>query len=207
MCAFRGSGRGLGHGCDLVQEAAVPHEPGCRVDTVGSLNAEMAVVNGEIPGADPEALRLDGVAAAVESQIGILHADAVPGIAGHIERTVSFKHRIYLAVNRSVELRVRTAVDHAVDSALWQRHSQLVTAQCYDTCSGAAVDVYAVENQLYLTLTGIDSDAAGELTLQHIAARLGNQQLAVLLAEIHVRLREGRCSQHRESQDRDHQRR
>ena len=46
LCVFRRSGRSLVHGSDLIQETAIHHKIGRRVDAVGSLNTEMSVVNG-----------------------------------------------------------------------------------------------------------------------------------------------------------------
>ena len=149
----------------------------------------MTVVHRHGVGSNAIAGRFDGITAAVEAQVCTVGADRILTLAGDIQSTAAAEVEINAAEDRGAIQRIRTAVYHTVDGALRQGDTEPVAADGDDAAAIAAVDIYAVKDKLYLTLMGIDIHAAHKLTRQDIAARLLDQEPAILMTEIHISLR------------------
>ena len=158
----------------------------------------MAVIHGELAGlialcGDRVILCGDRVAAAFKGEVGILGSDTVRRGADDIERAVAGKGRVDRAVDgRAVQI-ARVAAD-TVDRALGQVDGEGVAALGDDTGLIAAVDIHAVEDQLYVALTGIDVDRSVKRTGQDIGAVLGDLEPSDGFIKIDALINSKRCN-------------
>ena len=184
---------------ERFEEFAAVHAEVCfGIDVIHCVGAEMTVIHGELAGlialcGDRVILCGDRVAAAFKGEVGILGSDTVRRIADDIERAVAGKGRVDRAVDgRAVQI-ARVAAD-TVDRALGQVDGEGVAALGDDTGLIAAVDIHAVEDQLHVTLTGIDVDRAVKRTGQDIGAVLGDLEPSDGFIEVDALINGKRCN-------------